>query len=76
MLLISGCQDNQTSADGVRNGLFTQTLRQVWADGAFRGNYRTLWKSIVSLMPWSQSPNFFWAGAPEWTFERPPPFKN
>ena len=27
VLLLSGCQDNQTSADGDRNGLFTGTLR-------------------------------------------------
>ena len=40
MLLLSGCQDNQTSADGDRNGLFTGTLRQVWNDGAFTGGYR------------------------------------
>ena len=37
VLLLSGCQDNQTSADGDRNGLFTGTLREVWADGAFEG---------------------------------------
>src|SRR4030095_10761314 len=29
-VLISGCQDNQTSADGDRNGLFTETLLAVW----------------------------------------------
>lgn len=36
VLLISGCQDSQTSADGERNGLFTQALRQVWDDGTSR----------------------------------------
>lgn len=74
VLLISGCQDNQTSADGDRNGLFTQTLRQVWDDGAFHGSYRLFWKRIVKAMPLYQSPNFFWAGAPTKSFERQRPF--
>ncbi len=30
VLLISGCQDNQVSLDGSRNGLFTGTMRKVW----------------------------------------------
>ena len=36
-ILISGCQDNQTSMDGDRNGAFTEALLRVWADGAFTG---------------------------------------
>src|SRR5436190_1720948 len=35
VVLISGCQDSQYSRDGDRNGLFTQRLREVWADGTF-----------------------------------------
>lgn len=38
LILISGCQDNQLSADGDRNGLFTETLLRVWDSGNFRGN--------------------------------------
>jgi hypothetical protein len=34
-VLVSGCQDNQTSADGDRNGLFTETLLAVWKNGKF-----------------------------------------
>src|SRR5262249_51550426 len=30
VILTSGCQDNQTSLDGDKNGLFTQTLLKVW----------------------------------------------
>jgi metacaspase-1 len=74
VLLISGCQDSQTSADGDRNGLFTQALRKVWADGAFDGNYRRFWKKIVAEMPLWQVPNFFWAGLPSTEFEHQPPF--
>ena len=74
VLLISGCQDSQTSADGDRNGLFTQALRTVWDDGKFEGNYRDLAKKVVALMPLWQVPNFFWAGTPDLEFEQQRPF--
>lgn len=38
VILISGCKDNQSSADGDRNGLFTEKLLQVWNSGKFEGN--------------------------------------
>jgi metacaspase-1 len=74
VLLISGCQDSQTSSDGDRNGLFTQALRSVWHDGAFKGNYRSFWKKIVKAMPLWQVPNFYWAGEPSASFDRQRPF--
>jgi metacaspase-1 len=74
VMLISGCQDSQTSADGERNGLFTQTLRAVWSDGAFEGDYRAFAKAIVQAMPLWQAPNYFWAGEPNLEFERQRPF--
>ncbi len=74
VLLISGCQDNQTSSDGDRNGLFTKTLREVWASDAFKGNYRMFHKKIVAEMPPWQAPNYFWAGQPSTEFERQRPF--
>lgn len=37
VLLVSGCQDDQLSLDGFSNGLFTENLRAVWNDGAWRG---------------------------------------
>jgi hypothetical protein len=74
VLLISGCQDNQTSSDGDRNGLFTATLRRVWDDGNFSGDYRLFGKKIVEAMPLWQVPNYFWAGAPDLGFERQRPF--
>src|SRR3954451_1469104 len=74
VLLISGCQDNQTSADGDRNGLFTETLRTVWDDGAFKGGYRKFSKAIVAKMPPWQTPNYFTVGTPNPTFERQHPF--
>ncbi len=58
VLLLSGCQDNQTSGDGDQNGLFTGTLRTVWKDGAFRGGYGTLLSRIKKQMPPWQTPNY------------------
>lgn len=60
VLLLSGCQDNQLSLDGTRNGLFTQRLREVWATGAAR-TYPDLHRRIVASMPPQQTPNLFWA---------------
>lgn len=74
VLLISGCQDSQTSADGDRNGLFTQTLMKAWDEGRFRGSYRSFAKRIVKDMPPWQAPNFFSAGTPNREFESQQPF--
>ncbi|QKV91162.1 caspase family protein [Streptomyces sp. NA02950] len=74
VLQISGCQDNQTSADGIVNGLFTGTLLEVWRGGAFAGSYRALHREIVKRMPPDQSPNLFLAGASNPPFARQRPF--
>ncbi len=74
VILISGCQDNQLSADGDRNGLFTATLLKVWNNGAYRAGYRRFHRSIVRRMPLYQSPNYFTVGAPNPAFETQPPF--
>lgn len=60
--LISGCQDNQTSLDGVRNGLFTGKLLQVWDGGAFAGSMHDLRNLIARLMPATQTPNYYVVG--------------
>jgi hypothetical protein len=62
VLLISGCQDNQTSMDGDHNGAFTEQLLQVWNHGAYRGTYAKFHAAIKARMPSSQSPNFFTLG--------------
>jgi metacaspase-1 len=71
--LISGCQDNQYSQDGVFNGLFTGTLLGVWNEGKFQGNYQRFHKKIVEKMPSDQTPNLFVYGAddPEYANQRP-----
>ncbi len=71
--LISGCQDNQLSLDGERNGLFTQQLLGVWNDGKYKGNYRRFWKAIGKKMPPTQTPNFYPVGASNQAFDRQNP---
>lgn len=73
-VLISGCQDNQLSADGTFNGLFTANLLQVWKDGSFTGNYIKFHKAIQDRMPQSQSPNYFIAGQNDPRFQAQQPF--
>jgi hypothetical protein len=74
VILTSGCQDNQTSLDGDKNGLFTQRLLKVWDNGEFKSSYRTFWKRIARQMPPWQSPNLFIVGTPDQSFARQTPF--
>ncbi len=62
VLLISGCQDNQTSMDGEFNGAFTEQLLKVWNRGGFDGDYSSFHKQIKAGLPASQSPNLFALG--------------
>ncbi|WP_316224881.1 MULTISPECIES: caspase family protein [unclassified Bradyrhizobium] len=62
VILISGCQDNQTSMDGDHNGAFTEQLLQVWNQGAFKGNYAQFHAAIKARMPRTQVPNLFTLG--------------
>jgi metacaspase-1 len=73
VILISGCQDNQLSLDGDRNGLFTQTLLGVWDEGKWEGGHRRFWKAIGAKMPPTQSPNFFRTGVRDPKFRRQTP---
>ncbi len=63
VVLISGCQDNQTSMDGDHNGAFTEQLLRVWSEGRFTGNYGGFHARIKAALPSSQSPNLFVLGA-------------
>lgn len=73
VLLISGCQDNQTSMDGLKNGAFTEQLLKVWDAGKYRGNYAKFHSAIKSKLPPTQSPNFFTLG-PATAFAQQQPF--
>jgi hypothetical protein len=74
LVLISGCQDNQTSADGEVNGLFTQNLLEVWNNGSFTGGYKDFYNAILAKMPATQTPNYFKVGVDNPTFEGQVPF--
>ena len=74
VVLISGCQDNQFSLDGTRNGLFTATLLTVWNGGQFHGGYRRFRDRISARMPDTQSPNFYVVGAQNSEFLAQKPF--
>ena len=72
VILISGCQDNQTALDGDHNGAFTGQLRRVWNNGKFAGNHAQGHAQIVAGMPAAQSPNFFVLGsAAKFVAQRP-----
>jgi hypothetical protein len=62
VILVSGCQDNQTSMDGEHNGAFTEQLLKVWDAGAFKGSYDRFHARIRARLPDSQSPNLFVLG--------------
>ena len=70
VILISGCMDNQTSADGDGNGRFTEKLKAEWAGGAFRGSLKRLRTRIVQNMPPDQTPSYFMVGQPDRVFEK------
>lgn len=63
LILISGCQDNQTALDGARNGAFTEALLKVWNGGAFVGTYAGLHARVKARLPASQTPNLFTLGS-------------
>jgi len=73
-LLISGCQDNQYSMDGERNGLFTSQLLAVWKDGKYSRSYKKFHKDIVKRMPREQTPNYYPTGVRNYKFESQKPF--
>jgi hypothetical protein len=72
-ILISGCQDNQSSYDGAHNGAFTGRLLTVWNRGNFVGNYAAFYAHIKAGMPAIQTPNLFTLG-PVSTFLKQKPF--
>ena len=62
VVLISGCQDNQTSMDGDHNGAFTEQVLKTWANGGFKGNYGSFHALVKNALPGTQTPNLFTLG--------------
>jgi hypothetical protein len=75
VLLLSGCQDNQLSSDGIFNGEFTRVLLGVWNEGRFEGDYLKFHKKIVERMPSDQTPNLFHLGSNPTAFMEQRPFQ-
>ena len=78
LILISGCQDDQISADLGFNGLFTMMLKQVWKNGDFAGDHRRFHEDIRTRVleeNGGQSPNFFLDGASDQAFIALRPYK-
>ena len=75
-ILLSGCQDNQLSQDGVFNGAFTSHLKAVWRDGAFVGDYEAFHRMIVHSMNRTpeQTPQLSFVGDISASFLRQRPF--
>lgn len=73
VILISGCQDNQTSMDGDHNGAFTEQVLKVWSKGTYHGNYAKFHAAIKARMPRTQTPNLFQLG-PTTAFAQQQPF--
>jgi len=61
VLLISGCQDRETSLDGDRNGAFTGQLLAVWKGGRFKGSYQDLHAAVKKGLR-GQTPNLYALG--------------
>jgi hypothetical protein len=82
VLLISGCQDSETSLDVGSNGLFTKNLVDVWANGTFKGNYRQFHKRVQfktskeakQRHSHNQNPNYYLVGNPDANFLEEVPF--
>lgn len=62
VVLISGCQDDQTSLDGDVNGAFTESFLKVWDGGGFAGNYSELREAVVRQIRSPQVPGLFYYG--------------
>ncbi|MFV0605466.1 MAG: caspase family protein [Niabella sp.] len=75
VILMSGCQDNQFSLDGIKNGLFTEKLLKVYNKGKFKGNYAGLLTAILKQMPSNQTPNYSLIGKRNIVFENGKPFE-
>lgn len=76
VLLLSGCQDNQLSRDGVQNGAFTAAVKAAWNAGAFNGSYRDFYQAVRADrgLRSDQTPNYYWVGAANLAFEAQRPF--
>lgn len=75
--LLSGCQENQESFGNATTGRFTAAVKQVFDNGAFRGDYEAFYSQLVktvALAMHPQTPNHVVIGAPNRVYDRQVPF--
>jgi hypothetical protein len=78
LILISGCEDHQASADIGFNGLFTWMLKKVWENGNFDGDHEKFYREIKNRVLASnddQSPKLSTLGTNYAAFLRQNPYK-
>lgn len=72
--LIAACQENQTTNDGFFNGEFTASLKKVWNNGNFQGNYNDFCRYISKELIHKQNPNLTSLGIKNNLFDSQKPF--
>lgn len=72
--LISGCQDNQVSLDGIGNGAFTAALISTWNHGRFNRDYVAFHRAIMKRLPSTQTPNHWHVGPRNPVYDAQTPF--
>jgi hypothetical protein len=73
VILISGCQDDQESRDGLTNGAFTRAFLDVWANGAFAGSHLALHDQVrarVQELGFAQVPGWNPLGGVDGSLDR------
>jgi len=79
--LLSGCQEQQESFGNAETGRFTAVLKDVWNDGAFKGNYKQFYDEIrkgvlARVTPKTpQTPDHMYIGPADADFDNEAPFK-
>ncbi|NUB10514.1 peptidase C14, caspase catalytic subunit p20 [Azospirillum sp. Vi22] len=73
--LLSGCQDNQLSYDGMLNGQFTEALLKAWDSGRFQGTYEDFHQRISQFLWREQTPNHSVIGQQDLLYDRQRPFE-
>lgn len=73
--LLSGCQDDQFSYDGLLNGAFTDMLLRVWGAEGYRKPYASFHKAIRRQMPMNQVPVHSVIGRKNLAFDAQSPFE-
>jgi len=71
---ISGCEDYEYSYTGETNSAFTKSLREIWNDGTFDGDYQEFYTQIKETLS-RQHPVLLKIGEENLEFEAEKPFE-